>query len=135
MDQEQLKDAFALVKRMSALLGETVDLSRQLGEALDRRDNVAAEMLVAMRGEPIEKLAAADQALIHLTETLPAPEDRERLKALLNGAPADSPEEEPLAARVAANRRMLKQARELDQVLTAKMTRTEAPKAQLNSRA
>ena len=135
MKQADLTDALALVKRMGTLLGELVDLSRQLAEALDRRDQVAVEMLVAMRAESLEKLVNTDQALRHLRETLPNPEDGQRLAQLLNGGAAQDQGEAVLAERLAANRRVLEQARQLDQVLNAKLARGEAPKTQMNSRA
>ena len=46
-------DLTVLERRKYNLLVETMDLSQQLGEAMDRGDDVSVRLLVAMRQEPI----------------------------------------------------------------------------------
>ena len=66
-------------KRMGNLLNEVLDLSRQIAQALDRNDQVAVEMLIAMRQEPITKLEEAKQALQEQGEDLENAEEALRL--------------------------------------------------------
>ena len=70
MEQEHWMKALVQSKRMGNLLNEVLDLSRQIAQALDRNDQVAVEMLIAMRQEPITKLEEAKQALQEQGEDL-----------------------------------------------------------------
>ena len=107
-------DALVQMKRSGNLLNELWDLTQQLGQAIDRNDQVSAQMLIAMREEPLGKLQAADQAL------------RDQLEALLNAGPAADPSQQFQAAlceQVASNNRRLKQIMELDKALNQRMAR------------
>ena len=48
MEASKLLDAQVQTKRIYNLLSEVMDLSQQLGQAMDRNDEVAARMLLAM---------------------------------------------------------------------------------------
>ena len=63
MDEKAVMDALVQMKRTGNLLNELWDLTQQLGESIDRNDQVSIQMLIAMREEPLGKLQAADQAL------------------------------------------------------------------------
>jgi len=63
MRQEDITAALVQLKRMGSLLDDILDLTRQLAEAADREDQVTVRMLLAMRREPIEQLAAGEQQL------------------------------------------------------------------------
>ena len=123
MEQEHWMKALVQSKRMGNLLNEVLDLSRQSAQALDRNDQVAVEMLIAMRQEPITKLEEAKQALQEQGEDLKNAEEALRLALLVNGGEPERPEEFPLAEQVAANGRRLKQVLELEQVLNRRITR------------
>lgn len=128
MEEKYLLDALAQVKRTGNLLNETLDFSRQIAEAIDRNDQVAVEMLVAMRQEPIDKLEAAELALQQQIETAPTPEDAARLNGLIQGGgdPPQSPMEQMLADQSASNRRRLQQVLELDKRLNQRMAREKS---------
>lgn len=125
MEASTLLDAQVQTKRIYGLLNEVMDLSRQLAEAVDRNDQVAIQMLVSMRGDPVRKLRRAQQALEEQRDAL-EPEAARRLSQLLNGERAETEAEEPLAAQVGTNRRLLEQVLELDRVLNRKLTREES---------
>ena len=57
-------------KKYNCLL-ELEDTTRQLAEALDRNDQVAAKMLVAMRQDPLLKLEEVDRGEKQRKATLP----------------------------------------------------------------
>ena len=119
-------DALVLMKRIGNLLNETLDLTQQIAEASDRNDQVAIQMLVGMRQEPIEKLEAADQALRDQLYELPDVAASVRLSELLNGTAEPEPEERPLTEQVAANKRRLKQVLDLDCILNRKLAREKS---------
>lgn len=122
MEQQKLTDVLVQAKRLGSLLHETLDLTRQLAEAIDRSDNVSVRMILAMRQEPIDRAALADDTL----RTLLAEADEEghaHLADLLNGGGAQSPLEQALAERMAANRRTLEEIRTINAVLDKKLSR------------
>ena len=118
-------DLTVLERRKYNDLTEALDLTRQLADAVDRDDQVTVQMLVAMRQEPTDKLAAAHEALSQQKAALPA-QDRERLTALLKGAAAEEPAENALAGQVGLNQRVLKQLVDLDRVVNRKLTREKS---------
>ena len=125
MEASALLDAHVQLKRAYAALNEALDMTRQLADAADRDDQVAAQMLVSMRQEPTDKLARTQQALEQQRQALPAA-DGQRLAALLKGAAAETAEEAPLANQVGLNQRILKQLVELDQVVNRKLAREKS---------
>ncbi|MCF0151375.1 MAG: hypothetical protein HUJ80_08205 [Firmicutes bacterium] len=120
MTPNVLQSALSIEKTMAGLLRETQDISRQLAEALDRSDKVVISMLTAMRQEPIEGLKRQRRLLEDLRDSLPE-EETKHFAGLLNGEQPESSEEAPLAAQVAANRRLLTQLLELDKRLSLKL--------------
>lgn len=125
MEASTLLDAHVQAKRIYSLLNEVMDISRQMAEAVDRDDQVAIQMLVSMREEPVHKLRQARRALKEQRDAL-EPEPALRLSQLLNGEEAETEAEAPLAAQIGANRRLLEQVLELDRVLNRKVTREES---------
>ena len=125
MEASILLDAHVQAKRIYSLLNEVMDISRQMAEAVDRDDQVAIQMLVSMREEPVHKLRQARRALKEQRDAL-EPESALRLSQLLNGEGAETEAEAPLAAQIGANRRLLEQLLELDRVLNRKVTREES---------
>ena len=68
MEASTLLDAHVQAKRIYNLLNEVMDVSRQMAEAMDRDDQVAIQMLVSMREEPVHRLRQARRALKELGE-------------------------------------------------------------------
>ena len=125
MEASTLLDAHVQAKRIYNLLNEVMDVSRQMAEAMDRDDQVAIQMLVSMREEPVHRLRQARRALEEQRAAL-EPEEALRLTQLLNGEEAKTEAEAPLAAQIGANRRLLEQVLELDRVLNRKLTREKS---------
>lgn len=103
-----------------ALLDEVSDLTRQLADAVDRKDQVSVQMVLAMRDGPIRAMRSLEDGI---EEFLPAlgEEDARRCYALLRGAAAETAGEEPLAALVARFRSRLESVVELDEKLSIRM--------------
>ena len=125
MEAKALLDAHVQLKRVYTALNEALDLTRQMADAADRNDEVAAQLLVSMRQEPTDKLARAYQALDQQRQAL-SEADAARLAALLQGEAAKAEEEAPLANQVGLNRRVLKQLVDLDQVVNRKLAREKS---------
>ena len=125
MEASALMDAHVQLKRIYTALSEAMDLTRELAAAVDRDDQISAQMLVSMRQEPIDKLTRARQALEQQRQSLPAG-DADRLSAILKGAEAETAEEGPLTAQVGVNQRVLKQLVELDRVVNRKLAREKS---------
>ena len=82
MAENGLMELTALERRKYNYLSEVLDLSQQLGEALDHNDQVSVRMQVAMRQEPILRLQELEGVLQYRRELL-APEEQSRVGALL----------------------------------------------------
>ena len=122
METPALLDAHVQLKRIYTALNEALDVTRQLADAVDRDDQISTQMLIAMRQEPTDRLAAAHQALDQQQQALPGA-DAARLAALLKGAEAETEAEAPLVNQVSANKRVLKQLVDLDRIVNRKLAR------------
>lgn len=120
MTKSEWLDLTVLERKKYNLLSEVMDVSRQMGEALDRSDDVSVRMLVAMRQEPILRLEEIRQAAAARLESLP-PEDRERVGALREGAAPQGAEEEAYCTQAGSARRLLERVLELDQRLNRRL--------------
>ena len=86
MSGNELMDLAVLERKKYNCLSEVLGLSQQLGEAMDRNDDVSVRMLVAMRQDPLLQLQELKRAVDTKRESL-SQEDRDRLSALNQGAP------------------------------------------------
>lgn len=120
MTKGEWLDLTVLERKKYNLLSEVMDVSRQMGEALDRNDDVSVRMLVAMRQEPILRLEEVKQAVAARLEGL-SPEDRERAGALREGAGPQGAEEEAYCAQAGSTRRLLERVLELDRRLSRRL--------------
>ena len=89
MTKDDWLELTVLERKKYNYLNEVMDLSRQMGEALDRGDEVSMQMLLALRGEPIQHLQEVDQTARSRRSSLAA-EDQQRLQELRSClSPAD----------------------------------------------
>ena len=119
MSQELLELA-VLERKKYNYLNEVLDLTRQLGEALDRNDQVSARMLVAMRQDPILRLEETDRTAKDRRTALPAGV-RQRLEALLAGAQPQGSEEQTFLEQAGKARSLLERVVELDRRISLRM--------------
>ena len=113
MEEKTLKDLFIKTRRQYIKLLEFFDLTQQLGEAVDRKDEVSVQMLLHMREDPIHDLKEIEAQLHEGVLKLPE-EEAIRAHQLLTGSEAQKKEEEPLCSQVAQNLRLLDRSQELD---------------------
>ncbi|ANU55192.1 hypothetical protein I5Q82_03805 [Acutalibacter muris] len=120
MDIRILEELLLKERLLYVKLSEFEDLTRQLGEALDRRDEISVQMLLNMRGEPANQLQEADGQLRRRLLELPE-EDAIRARELLEGGEQQGPEEAALCAQVKQNQRLLRRCREMDKHISVRM--------------
>ncbi len=120
MDDKILKDLFLKTRRQYIKLLEFFDLTQQLGQAVDRMDEVSVQMLLHMREDPIHSLKEIE-AQLHDGVLKLEEEDAIRAHQLLTGSGPKSGGEEPLCKQVAQNRRLLDRSLELDRRISLRM--------------
>ena len=113
-------DLTVMERKKYNCLSEVMDLSRQMGEALDRNDDVSMRILVAMRQDPLLQLEELKQAIAAKMERL-SPEDRERAAELGQGAAPQGEEETTYHGQAGAARRLLERILELDERLNRRI--------------
>ena len=129
MTEKTVVDALVQMKRTGNLLNELEDLTQQIGQSIDRNDQVSLQMIIAMREEPLGKLQAADQAIRDQLELLTDKLEAAQLASMLNGGPPADPgdrTQQLLCDQVASNNRRLKQIIELDQRLNQRLGREDS---------
>ncbi len=120
MDEKILKDLFLKTRKQYIKLLEFFDLTQQLGEAVDRKDEISVQMLMHMREDPIHSLTEIE-AQLHNGVLKLEEEDAIRAHQLLTGSEPQSKEEEPLCKQIAQNRRLLDRSQELDRRISLRM--------------
>lgn len=99
---------------------EVADVTRQIAEAVDRRDEVAARLLLEERDAPVRELHDLEEGLRSFVAGLPESEAI-RLGELLRGAEAENEEEKPLEDQVAQFRRILESVSGVDRQLSLRL--------------
>ena len=121
MTKSDWMDLTVLERKKYNLLSEVMDLSKQLGEVMDRNDDVSIRMLIAMRQEPLLKLQELKHAADLKKEDL-SPEDLERVSALDQGAAPRGEEETTYQNQAGSARRLLERIVELDERLNRRLS-------------
>lgn len=101
-----MKELAVLQTRIYAKLNETLGISQELAEAVERQDQVSVKMLLSSRQKPILELQEL-YATLKLKRCDLSDEDEEDFDRLLSGGEAEAEEERPVAAQQAANQRLL----------------------------
>ena len=120
MTESELLDLTVLERKKYNYLNEVLDLSQQLGEALDRADQVSIQMLLALRGEPVLHLQEVDQ-LEKSRKSGFSQEDKQRLEELCQGVAPQLREEGLFAEQAGKTRRLLERVVELDRRLSLRL--------------
>jgi len=120
MDSHNLDELWRRKKLQTVRLMEVNDLTRQLLQAAERRDQVSVSMILAMREDPVQRLGEMETALQAYVNALPQ-EDAIRAAELLDGAEASGADEARLCEQVAQYRRLLESTLEMDRRLSLRM--------------
>lgn len=119
--KDETMDFFKTQKqRQYVALTEAYSLTEQLSAAAARKDPVSVQMLLSMRQDSLLQAKDIDDRIRERLCSLP--EDVAiRLGALLNGAPSETPQEQPLCGQVAQNGRLLQRTLDLDQQISRRL--------------
>lgn len=102
-----------LRKRYTAL-GEALDLTQQMADALDRDDRISFSLLLSMRQDVVLRLQETDERIQSAADGL-APDMQKKWQALLNGSSPTDDGEQQLAKQMQQNRQLLEHLIPLDQ--------------------
>lgn len=105
MNEQWMKLLVQLRKRYSALT-EALDLTMQMGEALDRNDRTSFGMLLAMRQEPVLRMQELDGNIRRIVE-IDAPDIEARWRALTGGDSPQNADEQMIANQMQQNKRVI----------------------------
>lgn len=120
MTKNDWLDLTVLERQKYNHLSELMDLTRQLGEAIDRGDEVSVRILVSMRNDPLVGLEELKKATQLRTEAL-SREERERVEELNSGASPEDENETLYVNQAGSARRLWERVVELDQRLNRRM--------------
>lgn len=120
MESRELEELRQRKRRQSLLLIETSDLTKEIEEALDRKDEVSLRMLMEMREAPLQGMRELEEGIEAYLLTLPEA-SAIRGKALLRGSGAEEGAEGPLCEEVAKFRRLLDTVIERDRRISIRL--------------
>ena len=120
MTKSDWLDLTVLERQKYNHLSELMDLTRQLGEAIDRGDEVSVRILVSMRNDPLVGLEELKKATQLRTEAL-SREERERVEELNSGASPEDENEILYVNQAGSARRLWERVVELDRRLNRRM--------------
>lgn len=117
---QTLAEALAIQRKMYASLTEVAELTDELSQAVDRRDQVSVRMFLAMRQEEIDRLLGHRAALRRQCAQLP-PGDRTLLLQMLQGKESSgliSPDVQALERQAKNTRSLLERVCRADQAVS-----------------
>lgn len=107
-------------KQQYVKLIELSDITKQLANAVDRKDEVSIKIMISMRQTPLLELMETDTWIKDTVNTLPEAE-AVRMGEILAGAEASSPEETALCDQISQNKRLLKSIGDMDRRISEKV--------------
>lgn len=105
MNEQWMKLLVQLRKRYTALT-ETLDLTMQMGETLDRNDRTSFSMLLAMRQEPVLRMQELDGNIRRIVE-IDALDIEARWRALVRGDNPQNADEQMIVNQMQQNKRVI----------------------------
>lgn len=120
MGKLELEELRKRKKDETVKLIEIADVTRQVAEAVERNDAVAAQMLLNEREQPVRELGEMEEGVRAYVMGQPE-SDAIRLNELLRGGEAETEDETALAEQVAQFRRLLGSVRSMDEQLSVRL--------------
>lgn len=123
LSDQTLATATAIQRKMYTSLTEVADLTDQLSQAVDRRDQVSVRMFLSMRQEEIDQLTNYKAMLHRQCAELP-PEDGTLLDQILTGKTSQSPTSpagQALLQQVEKNQTLLERVCRADQAVSRRL--------------
>ena len=120
MGTNTLEELTGRKKQQTIKLIEVADVTRRIAEAVERRDAVSAEMILAEREEPVRALREQEEGIRAYLLELPE-EEAARMHTLLRGGEPETEEEKLLAEQTAQFRRLLDSVMAMDEQLSVRL--------------
>ena len=121
LSSHTISAAAAVEKTMYLALSEVEELTAELTQAVERRDQVSVRMFLSLRQEQIDRLTAQKALLRRQCDQLP-PQEASLLQALLTEKdPPPCPGTEELLRQVQRNRTLLERVLRADRQVSRKL--------------
>ncbi len=120
MGMLELEELRKRKKEQTIKLIEVADVTRQIAEAVERGDVVAAQMILGEREQPVRQLRELEEGIRAYVMERPE-QDAIRLNELLGGGEPETADEKALAEQVTQFRRILDSVLALDKQLSLRM--------------
>lgn len=120
MTDKEVLDLHVLERRRYNLLLEVLQLSKDIGESIDRNDQISLRSLLVERHEPIEKLEGMKGCFANTLAELP-PEEAKHLREVLGGRDSKTKAEEGLKNQANTNKELLDQVLTLDKKINQRI--------------
>ncbi|NCC66734.1 MAG: hypothetical protein EOM14_00880 [Clostridia bacterium] len=120
MDSVILEQLLIKKRQQYVKLIELSDITKQLADAVDRKDEVSVKIMLSMRQAPLLELMETETWIKDALQALPE-EEAIRMGELLAGAEASSPEEKALCDKISQNKRLLGSISEMDRRISEKI--------------
>lgn len=120
---QTLSELSALQGKILRKLNETLGITRELTEAVDREDQVSVRLLLSSRQMPILELQELNAAMDLKRCELSGADEAAFDRLVTRRGAAETPEEAELAEQLARNRRLLEQLSEMDRRVSEKLCR------------
>lgn len=113
MTEKELLDIHVLERKKYNLLSEVLDYSQQLGQCMDRNDEVSFRMILSEREGPILKLEEIKHQIKEKVTAL-STEDAEIVRRCLSGKGFEDPKQEALMKQALSTKALLAKVLEFD---------------------
>lgn len=120
MGKRELDELCVRKKKQIIKLIEVAEVTRRIAEAVERRDELSAQMLLDEREAPVRALQETEEEIRAYLAELPE-SDAARLAELLHGKAAEAEEEKTLAEEVGRFYRLLESVTAMDRQLSIRM--------------
>lgn len=120
IDAQTLSDATAMERQAYSILSEIEELTQELSNAFNRRDQISVRLFLNMRQEQILQLKECKAALEQHCARLPA-QDGTYLRRILSGEELECPQGEALLAQIKRNKTILNRTLRADKALSLRM--------------
>ena len=120
LSNQILAEALAIQRKVYGSLTEVAELTDDLSQAVDRRDQVSVRMFLSMRQEEIDRLLGHKAVLRRQCSQL-SPRDRTLMLQILEGKESsglDSPDAQSLERQSKSNRALLERICRADQAVS-----------------
>lgn len=120
MDSHNLDELWRRRRAQTVRLMEVADLTRQILQAAERRDEVSVNVLLSMREDPLQRLQEMDNSFRAYLQSLPQ-KDAIRVASLLNGETSPNPEELQFCQQADQYARLLQTTMDMDRRISLRV--------------